>query len=61
MADKRLGHEIHLKQRPVAFPTEDDFEFVRVSVPAPREGGLTSWPELELDAINTLVSLRIKI
>ena len=26
-----------------------------------REGGLTSWPELELDAINTLVPLRIKI
>jgi NADPH-dependent curcumin reductase CurA len=38
MVDKRLGHEIHLKQRPVGFPTEDNFEFVRVSVPAPREG-----------------------
>jgi len=26
-----------------------------------REGVLTSWPEIELGAINTLVPLRIKI
>lgn len=38
MVDGKVGHEIHLKQRPVGFPTENNFEFVRVSVPAPKEG-----------------------
>lgn len=38
MVDEKIGHEIHLKQLPVSFPTENNFEFVRVSVPAPKEG-----------------------
>src|SRR2546423_3721619 len=35
---KRVGHEIHLKQRPVGIPTEHDFELVKVNVPDPKEG-----------------------
>ena len=38
MVDEKVGHEVHLKQLPVGFPTEDNFEFVRVSVPAPKQG-----------------------
>ncbi|HEX5573370.1 MAG TPA: hypothetical protein VFX26_02460, partial [Nitrososphaeraceae archaeon] len=29
---------VHLKQLPVGFPTENNFEFVRVSIPDPKEG-----------------------
>ena len=35
---KRVGHEIHLKQRPLGIPTENDFELVKVNVPDPKEG-----------------------
>jgi NADPH-dependent curcumin reductase CurA len=28
-----VSHEIHLKQRPVGMPTEDDFQLVKVNVP----------------------------
>lgn len=38
MVDEKVGHEIHLKQLPVGFPAEYNFEFVRVSVPAPKQG-----------------------
>ena len=38
MVDEKVGHEVHLKQLPVGFPTENNFEFVRVSVPAPKQG-----------------------
>jgi NADPH-dependent curcumin reductase CurA len=38
MVDEKVGHEIHLKQLPVGFPTENNFEFVRVNVPAPKQG-----------------------
>jgi NADPH-dependent curcumin reductase CurA len=38
MAGKRVGHEIRLKHRPVGIPTENNFEFVRVSIPDPKEG-----------------------
>lgn len=38
MAGKRVGQEIHLKHRPVGIPTENNFEFVRVSIPDPKEG-----------------------
>ena len=38
MVDERVGHEIHLKNRPVGIPTEDNFKFVRLSVPDPKEG-----------------------
>lgn len=38
MVDEKVGHEIHLKQLPVGLPTENNFEFVRVNVPAPNEG-----------------------
>jgi NADPH-dependent curcumin reductase CurA len=34
MVEGRLvSHEIHLKQRPVGMPTEDDFQLVKVNVP----------------------------
>jgi NADPH-dependent curcumin reductase CurA len=38
MVDEKVGHEIHLKQLPVGVPTENNFEFVRVNVPAPKQG-----------------------
>ena len=38
MASKRVGHEIRLKDRPIGIPTENNFEFVRVSIPDPKEG-----------------------
>jgi NADPH-dependent curcumin reductase CurA len=38
MVDEKVGHEIHLKQLPVGLPTENNFEFVRVNVPAPKQG-----------------------
>ncbi|MDW0157910.1 MAG: NADP-dependent oxidoreductase [Nitrososphaeraceae archaeon] len=38
MVDEKVGHEVHLKQLPVGFPTENNFEFVRVSVPVPKQG-----------------------
>jgi NADPH-dependent curcumin reductase CurA len=38
MVDERVGHEIHLKNRPVGIPTEDNFEFVRLTIPDPKEG-----------------------
>jgi NADPH-dependent curcumin reductase CurA len=38
MVDEKVGHEIHLKQFPVGLPTENNFGFVRVSVPAAKEG-----------------------
>jgi NADPH-dependent curcumin reductase CurA len=31
--EKLVNHEIHLKQRPVGMPTEDDFQLVKVGVP----------------------------
>lgn len=37
MADERLGHEIHLKERPVGIPTPSNFELVKTSVPHPKE------------------------
>ncbi len=39
MEEERLvGHEIHLKQRPVGMPTEDDFQLVKVDVPELKDG-----------------------
>ena len=38
MMDEKVGHEVHLKQFPVGYPTENDFELVRVSVPVPKQG-----------------------
>ncbi len=38
MADERLGHEIHLKERPVGTPTENDFELVNVHIPLLKQG-----------------------
>jgi len=38
MVDEKVGYEIHLKQLPVGLPTENNFEFVRVNVPAPKQG-----------------------
>jgi len=38
MVDEKVGYEIHLKQLPVGIPTENNFKFVRVSVPAPKQG-----------------------
>jgi NADPH-dependent curcumin reductase CurA len=37
MGNERLGHEIHLKERPVGIPTENNFELVSVSIPDPTE------------------------
>jgi NADPH-dependent curcumin reductase CurA len=37
MGNERLGLEIHLKERPVGIPTENNFELVSVSVPDPTE------------------------
>ena len=34
----RVSREIHLKQRPLGIPTENDFELVKVNVPDPKEG-----------------------
>ena len=34
----RLQVEIHLRQRPVGMPTENDFQFVKVDVLDPRDG-----------------------
>ena len=38
MVDERLGHEIHLKERPVGTPTENDFELVKVHIPRLKKG-----------------------
>jgi NADPH-dependent curcumin reductase CurA len=39
MVEARLvSHEIHLKQRPVGMPTEDDFQLVKVNVPDLKDG-----------------------
>jgi len=38
MAEERLGHEIHLKERPVGISTESNFKPVKASVPDPNEG-----------------------
>ena len=38
VGDKEVSREIHLKQRPVGMPTENDFELVNVNVSDPREG-----------------------
>jgi NADPH-dependent curcumin reductase CurA len=38
MVDEKVGYEIHLKQLPVGIPTENNFKFVRVGVPAPKQG-----------------------
>src|SRR6188472_4467048 len=38
VGDKRVSREIHLKQRPVGIPTENDFELVKVNVLDPKEG-----------------------
>ena len=38
MADERLGHEIHLKKRPVGTATENDFELVNVYIPHLKQG-----------------------
>jgi NADPH-dependent curcumin reductase CurA len=36
--EKLFSREIHLKQRPVGMPTENDFQLVRVEVPDLRDG-----------------------
>ena len=39
MVEGRLhSHEIHLKQRPVGMPTEDDFQLVKLNVPDLKDG-----------------------
>jgi NADPH-dependent curcumin reductase CurA len=38
VGDKGVGREIHLNQRPVGIPTENDFEIVKVNVPDPKDG-----------------------
>lgn len=38
MVDERLSHEIHLKERPVGTPTENDFELVKVYIPRLKQG-----------------------
>jgi NADPH-dependent curcumin reductase CurA len=38
MVVEKVGYEIHLKQLPVGIPTENNFKFVRVGVPAPKQG-----------------------
>ncbi len=38
MTDEKVGKEVHLKQFPSGYPTEDDFEVVRVSIPIPKQG-----------------------
>jgi NADPH-dependent curcumin reductase CurA len=38
VGDKGVSREIHLKQRPIGMPTENDFELVKVNVPDPKEG-----------------------
>jgi NADPH-dependent curcumin reductase CurA len=38
VGDKGVSREIHLKQRPVGMPTENDFELVKVNVPDSKEG-----------------------
>jgi NADPH-dependent curcumin reductase CurA len=38
VGDRGVGREIHLKQRPVGMPTENDFELVKVNIPDPKEG-----------------------
>ena len=37
MGNERFGHEIHLKERPVGIPSENNFELVKVSVPNLKE------------------------
>jgi NADPH-dependent curcumin reductase CurA len=32
------SHEIHLKERPVGMPTNENFELVEVQIPEPRDG-----------------------
>jgi NADPH-dependent curcumin reductase CurA len=38
MAEQRVSHEIHLKQRPVGIPTESNFQLVKTTVPIPTKG-----------------------
>ena len=38
MAEQRVNHEVHLKQRPVGIPTSSNFELVKTTVPIPKEG-----------------------
>jgi len=38
MAEQRVDHEIHLRQRPVGIPTGSNFELVKTTVPIPKEG-----------------------
>lgn len=38
MTDKIVSREIHLKQRPKGFPTEENFEIVQVDIPESKEG-----------------------
>jgi NADPH-dependent curcumin reductase CurA len=33
-----VNHEIHLKQRPVGMPAENDFQLVKVNVPDLKDG-----------------------
>jgi NADPH-dependent curcumin reductase CurA len=35
---KLVSHEIHLKQRPVGMPTDNDFQLVKVNVPHLKDG-----------------------
>ena len=37
MVDEKVGYEVHLKRRPVGFPTEKNFKFIRVSISAPKQ------------------------
>ncbi|MGA7367931.1 MAG: NADP-dependent oxidoreductase [Nitrososphaeraceae archaeon] len=38
MDERLVSHEIHLKQRPVGMPTENDFQLVKVDVPELKNG-----------------------
>jgi NADPH-dependent curcumin reductase CurA len=38
LTNKIVSREIHLKQRPKGFPTEENFELVQVDIPEPKEG-----------------------
>lgn len=38
MLDERAGNEIHLKERPIGIPSENNFELVRVRIPDLKQG-----------------------
>ena len=38
MAEQRVDHEIHLRQRPVGIPTGSNFELVKTTVLITKEG-----------------------